>query len=68
MGSAKKAVKKVAGGGHGKSKAPKVQPLAPQVKSESSGSSMSAVNTGRRAQSILDPMQAQEDENKEVLG
>lgn len=61
MGKVKKAVS-----GGSKPKAPKVQPLAPQVQSDSSYKP--TANTGRRAQSILDPMQAVQDEEKEVLG
>ena len=76
MGSAKKKIKKAIGGS--KPKAPKA-PEAPKAKAPevapavapttvTSGGDQSQVNTGRRAQSILDPMQAKEDENKDILG
>jgi len=42
-------------------------PLAPQTVTADRGSSAS-VNKGRQAQSILDPMQALDDENKDILG
>lgn len=69
MGKVKKSVGKAVGGGGGNEpKAPKISPqVAPTVQSGSS-ESQSQVNTGRRAQSILDPMMAKEDENKEILG
>jgi len=69
MGSAKKKVSKAIGGGGSKPKAPKVAPaVAPTVQGDSDYASQSQASTGRRAQAILDPMQAKEDENKEILG
>lgn len=72
MGSAKKKVSKAIGGGGSKPKAPeaKAPEVAPAVAptTVTSGGDQSQVNTGRRAQSILDPMQAKEDENKDILG
>ena len=46
---------------------PAPSPLAPQTVTADRGSSAS-VNKGRQAQSILDPMQALDDENKDILG
>lgn len=77
MGSVGRSVKKTVGKvtGASKPKAPKApEAKAPEVApavaptTVTSGGDQSQVNTGRRAQSILDPMQAKEDENKDILG
>lgn len=71
MGKAKKAVGKAIGGGGSKpkaQKAPKVMKVAPEVVSESSNYKPQ-MSQGRQAQgNILDPMMAQEDEKKDILG
>jgi hypothetical protein len=62
MGGVKKAFRKP------KQKAPKVQRVAPEVKQESGGYKPS-LSQGRKAQgSLLDPMMAKEDEQKDLLG
>ncbi len=57
------------GGSKKKPKAQKPAPLVPAtVSGEADYQAQPTQNTGRRAQSILDPMQAQDDENKDILG
>ena len=57
------------GGSKKKPKPQKPAPLVPATQSDQQNyASKQTSNTGRRAQSILEPSQAVEDENKDLLG
>ncbi len=52
-----------------KKKKPKPSPLIPAtVRDTGQSSAPTQQNRGRQAQSILDPMQAQDDQKKDILG